>query len=164
MGEDRVEYITAEGLEKLKAQLEYLREVKRMEIAERLHRALEEGGDLVENAEYEDAKNEQAFVEGEIRHLENFLSRAQVISTEGPKDIVRMGAHVTVQEKKGDTYLEPETFYLVGVPEVNPSEGKISYKSPLGKALLGHRVGDEVVVDAPAGKLVFVIRKIEYKD
>ena len=127
------------------------------EVAERLRHALEEGGDLSENAEYEDAKNEQAFVEGEILRLESILSSAQVIEATGKKDSVALGAKVTVVEQGENV---KETYYLVGSAEANPSEGKISLESPLGKALMGAKVGDKVKVDAPAGEIVFVIKSI----
>jgi transcription elongation factor GreA len=94
-----VQYLTPEGLKNLEARLKYLTETRRAEVAERLRRALEEGGDLSENAEYEDAKNEQAFVEGEILRLEGILSTAQIIEASGRKDMVGLGSVVTVIEK-----------------------------------------------------------------
>src|SRR5215470_6084782 len=94
-----VQYLTPEGLKNLESRLKHLTEVRRAEVAERLRRALEEGGDLSENAEYEDAKNEQAFVEGEILRLETILSNAQIIERQGPKDVVGLGDKVKVQEK-----------------------------------------------------------------
>jgi transcription elongation factor GreA len=152
-----VQYLTPEGMKNLENRLKYLTEVRRAEVAERLRRALEEGGDLSENAEYEDAKNEQAFVEGEILRLESILSTAQLIEATGRKDEVMPGSVVTVTEKGSK---EKEVYHLVGSAEANPREGKISIESPLGKALVGAKVGDEVKVNAPDGELVFVIKSI----
>src|SRR5512145_1335595 len=152
-----VQYLTPEGLKNLEDRLKHLTETRRAEVAERLRRALEEGGDLSENAEYEDAKNEQAFVEGEIMRLEGILSTAQIIQTPGNKDIVGLGTHVTVTEKGTN---EKEVYHLVGSAEANPREGKISSESPLGKALMGAKVGDQVTVNAPDGPIVFVIKAI----
>lgn len=155
-----VVYLTQEGFEKLEAELNDLRTVRRGEVAERLRLALEEGGDLVENAEYDDAKNEQAFVEGRIQHLENILSRARIIEeqeTTGPPDAVRLNSVVTVQEGKYD----PEVYHLVGPAEADPRAGKISDASPLGRALLGKRPGDKVTVKAPDGAFEYVILSVE---
>lgn len=152
-----VQYLTPEGLKNLEARLKYLTETRRAEVAERLRRALEEGGDLSENAEYEDAKNEQAFVEGEILRLEGILSTAQIIEATGRKDMVGLGSVVTVIEKGTK---EKEVYHLVGSAEANPREGKISSESPLGKALMGAKVGEQVTVNAPDGEIVFVIKAI----
>lgn len=151
------QYLTPEGLVKLEERLKFLQDVRRPEVAERLRQALEEGGDLSENAEYEDAKNEQAFVEGEIMRLEGILSSAQVIEATGKKDVVALGSKVTVVEE-GES--AKEVYHLVGSAEANPAEGKISIESPLGKALLGAKVGAKVVVNAPAGEITFVIKAI----
>lgn len=156
---NQVQYLTPEGYKQLEIRLKYLLEVRRAEVAERLRQALEEGGDLSENAEYEDAKNEQAFVEGEILRLETILSSAQVIEeSKGKKDQVVLGARITIVEKGTN---DAEVYYLVGSAEANPQEGKISLESPLGKALMGKKVGDSVKVDAPAGELTFKIKLIE---
>jgi len=152
------QYLTPEGLKKLEDRLKFLQDVRRPEVAERLRQALEEGGDLSENAEYEDAKNEQAFVEGELLRLEGILSSAQVIEeTKGKKDTVVLGSRVTVVEE-GES--AKEIYHLVGSAEVNPVEGKISRESPLGKALLGAKVGAKVKVNALAGEITFVIKAI----
>lgn len=151
------QYVTPEGLKELESRLKYLKEVRRPEVAERLRQALEEGGDLSENAEYEDAKNEQAFVEGEIIRLDSILSSAQVIEATGKKDFVALGSRVTVIEE-GTT--DKEVYYLVGSAEANPSEGKISLESPLGKAMLGAKKGDKVLVNAPGGEIMFIIKEI----
>jgi transcription elongation factor GreA len=152
-----VQYLTPEGLKNLEARLKYLTETRRAEVAERLRRALEEGGDLSENAEYEDAKNEQAFVEGEILRLEGILSTAQIIEATGRKDMVGLGSLVTVIEKGTK---DKEVYHLVGSAEANPREGKISSESPLGKALMGAKVGEQITVNAPDGQIVFVIKAI----
>jgi transcription elongation factor GreA len=155
---NQTEYLTPEGYRGLETRLKNLREVRRLEVADRLRLAMEEGGDLSENAEYEDAKNEQAFVEGEILRLEGILSSAQIIEEGARHDHVAVGARVTVQEKGTS---ERELYHLVGSAEASPSEGKISVESPMGKALLGAKVGDQVRVHAPAGEMIFVIKAIE---
>ncbi|HLB64157.1 MAG TPA: transcription elongation factor GreA [Anaerolineales bacterium] len=149
-------YVTAEGLKKLEEELELLRTVKRQEVAQRLHEAMEDG-ELIENAEYEAAKNEQAFVEGRILELEHMLAVAKVIEQGGPSDVVRIGSTVVVQEDG----LKPEEYKIVGAAEANPKEGLISNESPLGKSLLDHRAGEEVEVKAPAGTLRFRVVKVK---
>jgi transcription elongation factor GreA len=150
-------FLTKEGFEKLQDELEYLRTVKRQEVADRLHEAME-GGELIENAEYEAAKNEQAFVEGRIQELEMLLATARVIEDDKKKraDSVQVGSTVTIQE---DGY-EEETYTIVGAAEANPREGKISNESPIGKAILNHRAGDDVHVEAPDGSYKVRIVKI----
>lgn len=155
---DQPQYLTPEGYQTLEKRLRHLVEVRRSEVAERLRLALEEGGDLTENAEYEDAKNEQAFVEGEIQRLETILNTAEVIESTSGSDEVVLGSKVTVVEQGTN---EQEMYHLVGSAEAKPSEGKISSESPLGKALLGAKVRDKVTVKAPDGELVFVIKAIE---
>jgi len=148
-------YLTREGYEKLQQELEQLRTDKRREIAVRLQEAMEDG-ELIENAEYEDAKNEQAFVEGRIKELELLLANARVIDeSNGEHDHVQVGCRVTVQEEG----LEPETYFIVGPAEADPHLGRISNESPLGKALLNHKVGDKVKVDAPGGAFTVKILK-----
>ena len=149
-------FVTPEGLKKLEEELEYFRTVRRQEVAQRLRDVLE-GQDVLENAEYEDAKNEQAFVEGRILTLETILKTAEIIEKGGPSDRVGIGSHVTVAEDDG----EPETYHIVGSAEADPQSGRISNESPLGKSLLGYRVGDEVIVNAPDGILSFRIIAIE---
>jgi transcription elongation factor GreA len=149
-------FLTPEGLKRLEDELEYLRTERRREVAQRL-RAVLEGQDVLENAEYEDAKNEQAFVEGRILTLETILKTAEVIEEGGPADRVGIGSRVTVSEDGG----EPETYHIVGSAEADPRSGRISNESPLGKALLGYRVGDEVIVNAPDGVLCFRIIAIK---
>lgn len=155
---DQVQYLTPEGLKNLENRLRHLIEVRRPEVAERLRTALEEGGDLNENAEYEDAKNEQAFIEGEISRLEAILSSAQVIEATGKSDTVVLGSKVTVNEKGTK---DKEIYHIVGSAEANPREGRISHESPLGKALLGSKLNDKVKVNAPDGEIIFVIKSID---
>lgn len=114
-------------------------------------------GDLKENADYHDAKEQQAFVEGRIQYLENLLKNAEIINTEGPSDEVRVGSSVTIREKGSD---EDETYTIVGPAEANPSEGRISMKSPIGSALIGRKKGDKIKVDTPEGKVTFKLVKI----
>ncbi len=152
------QYLTQEGMEALEKRLRNLLEVRRPQVAERLRLALEEGGDLTENSEYEDAKNEQAFIEGEIMRLEAILSSAEIIEEVKSRDEVVPGARVTVVEQGSK---EQEVYHLVGSAEANPREGRISVESPLGKALLGAKVGAKVTVQAPDGEIVFKIKAIE---
>lgn len=148
-------YLTPEGLKKLEEELENLRTVRRAEVAKRLHEAME-GGELIENAEYEAAKNEQAFVEGRILELEDMLSRAKLIESGKADGHVRIGSTVTIKEGRS----KEETYTIVGAAEANPKEGLISNESPLGQALLDKAVGDEVEVKAPSGVLRFKIIKV----
>ncbi|RPJ51295.1 MAG: transcription elongation factor GreA [Chloroflexi bacterium] len=151
-------FLTREGYTKLQEELEYLRTKKREEIANRLHEAME-GGELIENAEYEIAKNEQAFVEGRIKELEVLLATARVIDDvpHVATGAIQVGTTVTIQEEN----LEPESYTIVGAAEADPVHGKISNESPLGKALLNRKAGDRVQVDAPAGSFSVSILKIE---
>jgi transcription elongation factor GreA len=150
-------FLTREGYQKLQEELESLRKDKREEIANRLHEAME-GGELIDNAEYEAAKNEQAFVEGRIKELEILLATARVIE-EGHLGTgsIQVGARVTIKE----TDMEPEVYTIVGAAEANPAHGKISNESPLGKALLNRKAGDRVQVEAPAGSFTIDIIKVE---
>lgn len=149
-------YLTREGYEKLHKELDFLRTDKRREIAERLQEAAEDG-ELIENAEYEDAKNEQAFVEGRIRELESLLANAHVIDETKQKfDQVQVGCRVTIKEGRRN----PEKYFLVGSVEADPRNGRISNESPLGKALLNHKAGDKVKVEAPGGAFTVKIIKI----
>lgn len=152
-----VTYLTKDGLKKLEVELEHLCTVRRSEVANRLHHAIEDG-ELLENAEYEAAKNEQAFVEGRIIALRTMLSKVAVIEEEddGPEEEVHIGSEVVIQEDGASR----ERYVIVGAAEASPLEGRISNESPLGQALLGQRVGDEVSVSAPAGTLSFRVVKI----
>jgi len=149
-------FLTPEGLKKLEEELEYFRTVRRQEVAQRLRAVLEEQ-DILENAEFEDAKNEQAFVEGRILTLAAILKNAEIIEARGPADRVGIGNRVTVAEEDG----EPETYHIVGSVEADPKRGRVSNQSPLGRALLGHRVGDEVIINVPDGVLRFRITAIQ---
>lgn len=155
MAEEAI-FLTLGGRRKLEEELEYLCTVRRAEIAERIRSAKEEG-DIMENAAYDYAKEEQAFVEGRIQDLETTLSKAILIEG-GSTDEVGLGARVTLMERGGDT---PETYQIVGSVEADPTRGRISNESPIGKALLGHGVGDEVAVSTPGGLLHFQIVSIE---
>jgi transcription elongation factor GreA len=151
-----VSYLTREGYQKLQGELDYLRTTKRQEVASRLHEAME-GGELIEDAEYEAAKNEQAFVEGRIQELEILLANARVVEETGSMETVQIAARVTIQEDGN----EPEKYVIVGPAEANPREGKISNESPLGRALMNHRAGDTVTVEAPDGSFTVHILKVE---
>jgi transcription elongation factor GreA len=149
-------FLTHEGYDKLQDELEHLRTVKRQEVAARLHEAME-GGELIEDAEYEAAKNEQAFVEGRIQELEILLANARVIEETGTRDVIQVGAKVTIQEDGN----QPEKYTIVGPAEANPRNGRISNESPLGRALMDHRAGDKVRVDAPGGSFTVNVLKVE---
>ncbi len=152
----RMHFLTPEGRRKLERELEHLRTVRRKEVAENLASAVEEG-DLTENAGYEEAKREQAFVEGRIRDIEAILADAQDLAHSGDSDMVRLGATVTVAED-GEA---PEEYQIVGRAEADPLRGRISNESPLGKALLGCRVGDKVTVETPNGPILFGVLNIQ---
>jgi transcription elongation factor GreA len=152
-------FLTKEGFQKLQEELDHLRTVKRQEVADRLHEAME-GGELIENAEYEAAKNEQAFVEGRIQELDMLLATARVIEQEAktqPDGTVVVGSTVTLREQG----FEAETYTIVGAAEANPREGKISNESPIGKAILNHEVGETVPVETPGG--VYKVKILEVK-
>jgi transcription elongation factor GreA len=153
------EFLTEEGLKKLEAELEHLKNVRRAEVAKRLHDAMEEG-EVEENPEYEDAKNEQAFVEGRILEIETILANAVLIEAKGPPNEVRLGSKVTITEI-GTT--DKDHYVIVGSAEADPANGKISNESPLGKALLGHKIHDDVVVVAPGGQIKYKITHITNK-
>ncbi len=150
-------YLTAEGAEKLRHELDHLVSVKRPALAERLRKAIEQG-DLSENADYITAKEEQGFLEGRIKQVEVTLRRAEIIQESSPTGEVTLGSHVTVVE---EGFEEEEAFRIVGVTEADPISGKVSHKSPLGSALLGRRVGDVVTIEAPRGKIDFRITAIQ---
>ncbi len=151
--------LTREGYEKIEAELDYLRNVKRVEVSERLHAAIEGGGDdLLENAELEAAKNEQAFVEGRIDDLSYLLSNAKVVDEPVRSGEVGVGTTVVIQEDGED---ESETYMIVGAPEVDLMANKISNESPIGMAVMGHHAGETVEVAAPAGS--YKIKILEVK-
>ncbi|MBL8154778.1 MAG: transcription elongation factor GreA [Anaerolineae bacterium] len=152
---DRV-YLTPEGAEDLRRELNELLTVRRPALAQKLKEAVAEG-DLKENADYHDAKEQQAFLEGRIQYIENILRAAEIITNDGGNDIVRLGSEVTIVEEGAD---EEETYSIVGAAEANPRDGRISHESPIGSALIGHKKGDKVRVKTPGGELVFKIKRI----
>lgn len=145
MNADKPVYVSAEGLKKLEGELEELRTSKRAEVAERIHNAME-FGDFSENSELEQAKNDQAFLEGRIQSLEQMLKKAVVIDQNGHHERVEIGSTVFVE-----TEGEKTKYTIVGSAEAAPSEGRISNESPVGKALMGHRTGEVVTLSVPAG-------------
>jgi transcription elongation factor GreA len=149
--------LTAEGAQKLRDELAFLRDVKRPELAERLRAAIQQG-DLSENADYTAAKEEQGFLEGRILALERMLAEVVIVDESATLGEVRIGSRVTVIEEGFD---DKETFQIVGAAEANPMEGKISNVSPLGQGLIGKKVGAKVRVNTPGGATVFKIVKIE---
>jgi transcription elongation factor GreA len=153
--------LTAEGLERLSKELEHLRTKGREEVAERLHQAFEDGqdDDFVDNAELEASRNAQAFLEGRIAELEEILNNYQLINEDmAPHDRVKLGDWVTVTEVGSN---EKERYQLVGPLEADPVEGRISNESPLGKVLLGVKVGETVRVNAPRGVTEFQVLQVE---
>ena len=149
--------LTPEGLRKLEEELEFLKTVKRKEVAERIKQS-KEFGDLMENSEYEDAKNEQAFIEGRILTLEGMLRNAKVINDhEVRSDVVTVGSTVHL----ADEAVEELTYTIVGSPEADPRRDRISNESPVGRALLGKRRGETVTVKAPGGTIRYTIKAIK---
>jgi transcription elongation factor GreA len=149
--------LTVAGLRKLEAELDHLKRVKRREVAERIKQAIE-FGDITENSEYDDAKNEQAYIEAKIARLENILRNARIISDEDvDTDVVRLGSRVILEDFVERDRIE---YTIVGPHEADPIEMKISDESPVGKALLGHKVGDMVDVVVPAGLVRYRIMGI----
>ncbi len=149
-------YLTAEGAEKIRKELEELKGPRRQDLARRLRSAIQMG-DLSENADYHKAKEDQGFLEGRILELEYKLRNAVIIDANASRDEVGIGNHITIQE--GD--LPAETYHVVGAQEADPRKGKISNESPIGRAVIGHKVGDVVEAETPGGKLRFKILKIE---
>ncbi len=157
MSSRAVVYLTPEGYQALQEELEHLTTVRRQEVAERLHNALGEG-ELIENAELEEARREQAFLEGRILDLEEQLRKARIISkSQNNSGEVGLGNTVKIRED-GQSY--EEEYLVVGSAEADPRQGKISNESPLGRAVMGKRVGDKAVVRAPDGDIVFDIVEI----
>jgi len=150
-------YLTAEGAARLRAELEHLQGPAREELAQRLRAAIEQG-DLSENADYIAAKEEQGFLEGRIQELEALLRNAVIIdeSHQHPEEVA-LGTRVTIQE--GDS--PPETYQVVGAKEADPSNGRISHESPIGRALMGRREGEDVTAQTPSGPIQIKILKIE---
>ncbi len=150
-------FLTSEGLKKLEEELAYLETTKRAEVAARIQSAKEEG-DISENAEYDDAKHEQAFVEGRIMTLRSMISNAKIIEDSGPSDVVRLGSRVTVKEDDSD---ESTVYTMVGSAEADPLNGRISNESPIGRALMGQRAKTVVSYQAPDGKISLTILQVE---
>src|SRR5215207_235827 len=148
-------YLTPDGAAKLEAELKELTGPRREELSQRLRSAIQMG-DLSENADYHKAKEDQGFLEGRIQEIEAVL-RTAVIVEKTHSDVVTVGSTVTVQEDN----FSPETYYLVGAKEADPRNSKISNESPIGKALMDHKVGDVVEAETPGGKLKFTILKLE---
>jgi transcription elongation factor GreA len=149
-------YLTPEGEAKLKAELEELKGPRREELSKQLRSAIQMG-DLSENADYHQAKEDQGFLEGRIQEIESILRNAVIIEKAGSSGVVFIGSHITIQE--GD--FDPETYHLVGPAEADPRKGKISHESPIGRALMDKKVGDIAEAETPGGKIKFKILKIE---
>jgi transcription elongation factor GreA len=150
--------LTAEGYEKLKQEIEYLSNAKRREVADRI-RIAREFGDIAENAEYDDAKNEQALLEARIQKLEERLRDARVIDrSDVAKDVVSIGSHVRLKDMDANETVE---YHIVGSAEANPAEHKLSNESPVGRAIMGRKKGEVVEVSAPRGALKFKILEIK---
>ena len=150
-------YLTREGLEKLQAELEHLRTVRRHEVAGSIQQSRERGG-TVSNAEYEEARNELALTEGRIQTLDNMVNNAIIIEdNRSAADAVEVGAKVTVQNQEGKSY----QYTITGSAEADPSQGTISNVSPIGRSLLGKKVGEITEVSAPSGKIKLEILAIE---
>ncbi len=149
--------LTAEGLKKLQDEIDYLSTTKRDEVAQRIKEA-REFGDISENSEYDDAKNEQAMLERRITQLQEKLSRARVVRTsEIATDRVQLGAIITLRDLEDDEVVK---YTLVGSAEANPMEGRVSNESPLGQGIMGRRVGEVVTVPAPVGSVRYEILEI----
>ncbi len=157
MLQDRRVPLTRDGLRKIEEELEHLKTVRRHEVAARIHQA-KVVGHTQNDAEYDDAKNEQAFVEGRILQLEQMLKNYTLIDEEGAhhSSSVRLGCTVVVESPGGR-----REYTIVGPAEVDPGTGRISHESPVGKALMGHRVGDKVQVLTPKGPTIFTVREIK---
>ena len=155
---EEIHYLTPQGEEKLKKELAELTGPVRDELAKRLRAAIQQG-DLSENADYHHAKEQQSFIEGRIQNIDRILKNCQIIP-EGKvpgREKVEIGAHVSIQE--GD--LPVETYHLVGPAEANPRNGMISFESPIGSALMDHKVGETVFVKTPGGEMSLLITAIE---
>ncbi|PZC49194.1 MAG: transcription elongation factor GreA [Chloroflexi bacterium] len=148
-------YITKDGVKKLEAELEHLRTSRRHVIAERIQVSHDIGG-TVDNAEYEEAKNEQSFVEGRIQTIESLLVSAVLIPEEHDAGKVSLGTTVTLKNEKGQEVI----YTLVGSTEADPLNGRISNESPVGKGLMDHKVGDVIEVPAPGGKVTLTVKLI----
>lgn len=153
---DKKTYITKEGLQKLMEELDYLKSVKRLEIAERIREA-KELGDLSENAEYTEAKETQAFNEGRVLELEAILRNVTVIEAKVSSDKIIIGSTIEVKNQQG----AKQKFTIVGTNEIDPSNGKISNESPMGQSFLNKKIGDKVAIEAPRGRIEYEILAIK---
>jgi transcription elongation factor GreA len=151
--------LTKEGLEKLNEELRVLINEKRKEVIERIQEAVAHG-DLSENADYAQAKEEQSFIEGRIQEIEEMIKNAEIIDTTTRHSAVTIGSTITVTVKSENSQ-EDRKYTIVGSNEANPSEGKISNESLVGKALLGRKVGESVTVSTPAGDMTYQIKSME---
>jgi transcription elongation factor GreA len=151
-----VVYMTREGMQELTEELEQLKTIRRLEVAAKLQQAIAQG-DLKENADYHAAKEEQGFIEGRIRDIEDSLRRAKIIENSGPSDVVRVGSTVVVAE---EGYDDEEEYSIVGPHEADPGNGRISNESPIGSALIGSRRGQVVRVQTPGGEIHLEVRTI----
>ncbi|MSQ12917.1 MAG: transcription elongation factor GreA [Dehalococcoidia bacterium] len=157
MTQRKVQYLTQEGYTKLGEELDLLRTVSRREVAEQLKLAADVGG-TADNAEYDDAKREQARVEGRVQELEELFQSVQVVKQDQPSTgRVRVGSSVTVRDPKGKTL----QFLIVGSAEADPSQQKISNTSPVGMALMGKKTGDEAKAETPTGVVKFKVVKVQ---
>ena len=154
---DKSVMLTADGVKKLQEKLAYLKGVRRKEVAERLKAAIALG-DLSENSEYDDAKNEQAFLEGEILELEESIRNARIIEASSDSNTVSLGCQVVLKDIEFD---EIDTYMIVGSTEADPDNGKISNESPVGSALIGKTVGDEIDVESAVGSSHYKVVKVE---
>jgi transcription elongation factor GreA len=154
---DKPVFLTAEGRAKLEKELEFMISVRRREVAQRIHSAKDQG-DISDNAEYEDAKNEQAFVEGRILELESKVRNAVLIANEGnTSGKATLGCTVTILDDEGAKV----RYTIVGSSEASPKDGRISNESPVGKSLLGRSVGEDVLVRTPGGSVNYTILSVE---
>ncbi len=149
---EKVIYLTPDGKRKLEEELEHLRKVRRPQVADRIRMA-KEGGDIMENSAYDEAKNEQGFVEGRIMTLEALLRDAVALTDPQECDSVQLGSRVTVLDGEGESCV----FHIVGSTEADPRKGRISNESPVGQALMGRRVGEVVTARTPGGSLRFTV-------
>jgi len=149
-------FLTKEGIEKLKVELVDLKGPQRVDLAKRLRVAIQQG-DLSENADYSKAKEDQSFLEGRIQEIEIMLNNAVIIEGGESAGVISVGSTITIQEK-GREAIE---YFMVGAQEADPRNGRISNESPIGKALIGHAVGEKVEVETPGGVILFEILKIQ---
>ena len=152
MSSGQINYLTPEGKQKLEQELVYLRTEKRQQVASELKAAIAEG-DLSENAGYQVSKRDQALLEGRIREIEAILTNVRLLETDVRREVVSLGSRVTVSEAGG----EPEEYMVVSSAEADPFAGRISNVSPLGRALMGHKIDDSVSAKTPGGTITFKI-------